>query len=555
MPARPPEPQDRSITQWVDFTDFTPGCFNGSWVAGATPVITAPQAAADPSDTINVMALPNGGLAPMVRIEHTYVFPRSTTTPTTFYQVGMICNPTTDGDELVCMFEGNARGRLFYVMSYLPATTTPQSVYSQTNSLSTGYFGCPYPQMTRMQTVATATSKPGQPVVVFPYADSTDSHGNSGHLFVYPALTAPTAYGLQDLIKSATPGPWSSVTGQVIVHQGRVITLSGIDYPWPRGGINTNEQICFTTPSNSDTFKFQQEIMVPEFPYGYGGAGSISASELFLIKKRGGGVVITGDINTPYVTFLPGVQPTGNFYGNAGASPAGLFYCSDGQGAWFWNGGNASQKISAQLDDDFFVIRHLTPEQNNLRYYAQPWGEWVLFSNNWLYNLNIKSWWKFGTAFTTVSPALNTLFYYTPGSSTDVMYAGPQLVNTANRTVFACMLTKSKAAEKWKWKSLPIKLSENKYINIRECVIYASVDTVTTTGTIQVQFWLTGSVVFTHQITTIPDYPKMFRFPVGVTVADNLVVSMIATNSGGISAPYVHQISFGINTRQHLKTL
>src|SRR5208282_2542453 len=122
------------------------------------------------------------------------------------------------------------------------------------------------------------------------------------------------------------------------VHQNRIIVLSGVTYDYPAGsGFDTNEQICFTDPPNSAALGFQQTVLVPEEPYGYGCAGSISAGELVLIKKRGGGVVVTGDIFSPNVTDLPGVEPTGGIYGNASSGLDGFFYCSYENGAWVWN--------------------------------------------------------------------------------------------------------------------------------------------------------------------------------------------------------------------------
>lgn len=69
-------------------------------------------------------------------------------------------------------------------------------------------------------------------------------------------------------------------------------------------------------------------------------------------------MVVNGDIEAPNsVLFLPGIEPTGDIYGMAAAAEAGLFYCSTHRGAWLWNGGNTSQKISRQLRDDFFDVQ------------------------------------------------------------------------------------------------------------------------------------------------------------------------------------------------------
>lgn len=546
-----PQQQTPRIEQWVDISTFNPGCYNASFISGAKPIVMAPQAAATPTTTYQCMGLNNGGLGPLPELTTSYSYPARTGNYHPLYQVGFITNPTTKGVEILHMIESeNGPGHLFQVRSFHTWNGTYHTAYGVVNSKSTGYFCCPYPVMTRMVKTATATSKPGNPQIVFPWSDPTDAHGNSGHLFVYPEITHPTNYTLTDLIVTKT-GHYQSVTGQVIAHQGRVVVFAGVTYSWPIGtGVQTNEQVCYTTPSNSDTYKFQQEIFVPEYPYGYGGAGSISASELFLIKKRGGGVVVTGDISNPSITFLPGVQSTGDIYGQAGPSPAGLFYCSDKQGAWMWNGSNTAQKISNQLQDDFYIVPDITPLQNNICYYAHQWGNWVLFSNSWIYNLTTSSWWNLTT---TSIP----LFYYQPGESSDTIYAGVQTIKTTNSTIFAYKIDKSTPVQSWQWKSLPMRLSENKYIDIREIMLYASNPDASATSQIEVSIWINGSYVFSFitQVGEIGVYPHLLRIPCGVVTAENIICKIRAYSASGHSAPILHQISFGIKTRQHIATL
>ena len=56
----------------------------------------------------------------------------------------------------------------------------------------------------------------------------------------------------------------------------------------------------------------------------HGAWGSISASELFLVRHSGGGYVISGDLNSPTVTRLPGVTSTNGIVQVAGQTPIGL---------------------------------------------------------------------------------------------------------------------------------------------------------------------------------------------------------------------------------------
>ena len=141
---------------------------------------------------------------------------------------------------------------------------------------------------------ATILEIPYQPVAVFPTGGPADTTAG-GQLYMYPNPATPTSY--IPFAMMANPG--DSITGQTIVHQSRIFVLAGVDYGYPAGGgFATNENLNFTDPPLSASMGNQQTVLVAEEPFGYGCAGSISAGELFLVKKRGGGVVLTGDIET-----------------------------------------------------------------------------------------------------------------------------------------------------------------------------------------------------------------------------------------------------------------
>ena len=64
-----------------------------------------------------------------------------------------------------------------------------------------------------------------------------------------------------------------------------------------------------------------REVFVQENPFGYGAWGSISASELFLVKNRQGGVVIQGDLNSPTVTSRCPASPSYGVMSRGGSRP------------------------------------------------------------------------------------------------------------------------------------------------------------------------------------------------------------------------------------------
>ena len=259
---------------------------------------------------------------------------------------------------------------------------------------------------------ATILTPPYGPVCVFPAggpATASQTSTQQGQLYMYPNPAARSAYGVFAMMAVG-----ASVAGQTIVHQSRILNLAGITYTYPAGsGFDTNENVNFTDPPLSASYGFQQTVLAAEQPFGYGGAGSISAGELFLVKKRGGAVIVTGDIFAPSVTILPGVTSTGNFYGQGASTPAGFVYASEDNGMWTWNGSNTSQKISANLDDAFFLPPEFSGgmESNNYAYNAQEYGNRIYTSNNWMLDLNNNAWW---TYFPRKAQGGHDLFYVQP---------------------------------------------------------------------------------------------------------------------------------------------
>ena len=554
MPAHPRGVEPESDFQWLDLEDFSAGIYDYSHVANQSPNVPGPVNAADPNQTFSCIALPKGGLGPLPGLAQSYEWPGDYISDADNYIVGLLVHDElANGDtEAVAMFQADdGTTQYWQAWSYIPETNVGGLIVQ--NIIATpgpGLFGSPYPQMTRAAATDPTTTV-GNPVVVFP-GPWSDPDGN---VYMYPDPAAPTTYGAKALYAAG-----AGVAGQVLVHQSRIIVLSGIDYPYPAGGgFNTNEQIAFTDPPNSDILGFQQTVLATEQPYGYGAGGSISAGELFLVKKRGGGIVVTGDIYSPNVTILPGVTSTGGFYGAAHSGQIGFVYCSYDNGAWVWNGGSTSQKISMQLDDSFFLPPEFaTMLSNNYGFYVRCIADRIYFSNNWFYDLNTSSWWRY---YPTKAQGGLDLFYTQEVDGGDI-YAGRLSFSDTDRN-FLYRFDQSVPTHTWQWQGLPRRLTKNRFVEIRQVVVRASSNSGNGNGQITVAVFNGATQV--GSVTTpegsIGAAPTMIRMPIGAVSAgstpyasEDITVRISATGNGD-AAPNLHSCSLGWNQRAQAPTI
>jgi hypothetical protein len=558
---------DARVEQWLHLDDFAAGIFDGSYISTAEPIISAPFGAAQPTGTFCCASLPSGGLGPLPGISQ--VFGYSTPFPGTtdiLFITGFINNPglVNLDDELIILLEGDDGTHHYNLAySYVPQTTTANAITNatETNASFAGYVGSPYPAWTRISSQPVIGDEGyivPTPVLVWPATALTDSHTDQGHLWCYPPVGSPTEFSAQDLVNTETSGN----TGQVICYDSRVIVLSGVAYSWPvSGGVATNENINYTDPPESEDYGDQQTLLVAEEPWGYGAWGSISVGELMLVKKRAGGVMVIGDIDAPSsVIYLAGIQPTGDIVGSAGVNQIGLIYCSEGRGAWVWNGGNTSQKISAQLQDNFFDCSSTVIPSNNYGFYVESWQDWILVSNNWLYNPDTGGWWRIypptgaGNEFVTGQ----TFFWWSKARLGYQRYAAPLAIGNGAESSFGLdwfsRFDSTVPASAWSWTSLPMHLvpTADRVVDVRQIVLRLSSPDGTTTAH--------ASIVINNDfeastIGTIGPDPTTFRFNVGIGALglEDVVVEIFTWNTDG-SAPILHSMDIGFNVRASINT-
>jgi hypothetical protein len=364
--------------------------------------------------------------------------------------------------------------------------------------------------------------------------------------FLYPD---PTASGLTFGIHTML-----NAVANTLAHQNRIIYLTQelINYTSSSTFAGGNEAFNYTDPPNGIAIPGQLAIFVQEDPSGYGAWGSQSASELFLVKNYGGGVLITGDLNSPDVIRLPGVTPAYGLMSKAASTPIGLVYASNNRGLWAWNGGNTSIKISEQLEDNFFVNNLLPPIVDGPTVDICRWGDWIIATNDYLYDTQTQSWWNM------VDSIWGRHQWYAVSSDGRYLYAALATIPGGNNVGPGAIIEiydRQTPSSSWTWSSLPIKIPTGEMFReaaIREVVVKASGAGQITVGLVGRNHLLTTDSPSSTATFTSTSQTQTIRVAIGArTVAGPLIAEDITlilsaqATTPGTPAPTVHAVSIG----------
>ena len=238
------------------------------------------------------------------------------------------------------------------------------------------------------------------------------------------------------------------------------------------------------------------------------------------------------------------------------AGPLGLVYCSEQRGAWSWNGGNTAQKISRQLRDDFYDATTGTGLlSNNYGFDVFHWQDWILFSNNYLYNADTNSWWVLyptDANGTGLVPG-HTLWWWNEGRFGNQMYGAPLRFGTAAglNMNWWYKFDSEVPAPHWQWVSLPIEVITNgdRVLDVRQ--ITCELSDPSNSGNCTVTVTLNGNVVGTTTAGEIGPHPSPFRFNVGNQGRgiEHIDIQFNGDNAVSGSSPILHSCDIGYQPR------
>lgn len=558
-PAGPGDPRG---LEWVTWNNFSPGIISQARFAygaadnGAPVPFTGQPAAAQADGTYGCIALPNGGLGPMPGYNGVIDAPSEAfqSDVTDFWVSGaFVYGPVvgTDGgsggDELVYCIDSvnSSNNRLQAICATQTGGLWNRVIHSRTGTSSDNPgevygFTAALTMTNASDPTGVATGTAGLAMTTAFIADAA-AIGAYGYLAIYPDPSSPGTTAVPHDYSADLPGQPDGETGILFGHQGRIVIFQQNTYLWtPDASLAAPlDQIYYTDPANtvpgngSGDSLAQDEVFVQEWPLGAGAWGSISAGELFVVKNRGGGYIVSGDLDSPTITFLAGITPT--FGANYLAAPGlqGMVYASSNNGVWVWDGGNVSVKLSNQLNDDFFVVPTHLPTIGPPGSFQQ-WADLIITPNNYVFDTVTGGWWRLDDAAVPFS-------WFGLSSDADTLYCFPNRIPDDTETV-AWKYSKSVPSTAWQWKSYPLERSLFRQIIVREVVIRAQgVGTLTVTLN-----GVNGTELGTSPATPVsidsPDQPVYLRFDTGI-LAQDITLTLLAEGTDGGPAPVVYAIS------------
>lgn len=554
--------------KWLVLDDFTPGIIQrlGQSRSGYGP---APLGAAAASGTYRCYALPGGGLAPLPRRTFSMIPP----------DTAAVFNGATQ------VFNSGFKAHPKFSWGPAFGTTAPEFAIRDIRNTSDPTFNVNFYMGHEYTTAATPTE---QRIAIVRHdftggawthrllqsitgANAQVTGRTSPVYFVQTALTEPGGAGVPETVvvwmvvkaqrttapstdaqtrSAMEPGPLNTGTsiqtldfvGIPIAHQGRVVSIRRVvSYvnSTDKRYIQSDNWMDWTSVGTADQETLGSLInYFPETPFGSGAWASVSASDLFIVKHFGGGVLIQGDLNNPMVRRLPAVPSTNGSECVGVMTQLGFIYGVNRGGVYAWQGGDGAELLSGQLDQDFWLPADTTTFQNFQGQFSTI-GDLILCPNNWVYSITTKSWWR-------IEDTASLIFHMFDVDPTSAyLYATPVSFNPGD-TPAVYGFRQDQGASSYRWTSQPILTTDSRQASIDEIVLTAQ-GNGTVTITIDGQ-----AVAFDIASATSP---VRIRKTLGRSVdVLTLQVDSTETTGGVVGAPIIYEIRLGLKEERGLPT-
>lgn len=522
---------NESQLQWIELADFR---------AGIDINLSDDPCTASPTNTFSCEASPQGQLKPLWKQDYTLTYdalPDGTLGGSYAYHItGFFAIPCISDFTLPRLHEFwigvewvDGTDREFDLRRYRTFDATWDTVLAShvnSNVPTTQQF-------VNMNAIATRANRatptdPGTPVVIINY---TAPDGSDRTLWQFPDEASPGTTAV-DVLFTTTLEPLS----RMIAHQGRIVFAARTQYSHGADGIwLTNENIFFTTPNDTDTLESATASQyAPENPSGYAIMASMSANELFMVKRVGGGVAVTGDLSSPTVInypMIPAAIPC-----VPAVTPFGVVYLGRSGGVYLWAGADTAEPIGRQLEDYCWQVSTSgLLEYSNIL--CMLGTDYLVLPRGWIFSFKTGTWWRLEDE----ANLRQHLWAFQEGfaDTGGYLYGCTSSFTTTGQVIVYGWDTRTPASS-FSWQSHPLLPTREKLVMVREVIVEAlGVGNVTVTLT--ARDGTTSAQTFAFNSTTNPTKVRQDYRVYG----DNIICRIQSAHTSTGAAPTVLRVSIG----------
>lgn len=465
--------------QYITIDDFSPGIVqrvNSGVLTGAAP---GQIGAARADGTFRCVALPNGGLGPLPKRYYDYehaAISADTKTMAGFHLMGPLTTIEEDNPDLDEQDPDLHQVALFIAYGYTTGGTKHEvietlNLYKDTTLIlqdsSGGALNGRYAPV--FMTPHVSNNDTGK-IITFNWQRIADSGATDLCQLFYPyhdggGPSTPTSPYTQEF-ENVFSNP-DEIAGIQTAHQGRIVVASLLIQLWAdrADNLNTPENLYFTDPlttlnkTGSNVLRLGEEA-----PYGVALLASLTASDLLVIKQKGGGYLVQGDLIYPTVRHLPGITSPGGTWCEGVNSSIGFLYGVNNGGVRLWTGGEGSDQLAPQLDPSFWIAESLSALQHYKGKFNQ-WNDYILVPNNWLFDTVTKGWWRLE------DPDEMVYFSYEPSPFNNVLYAARTTFSDAEPICVSGWDGKTPASS-YSWAGQPLPIAMERRVTAREVGLF-----------------------------------------------------------------------------------
>lgn len=541
--------------EWLEIKDFTPGIFD-------TVTPNNPPGTATRENTFKCIASENGALIPMPRRVANYEHENlDSSEPSSdgFYFIGglFVADPIFDGTTPVGPDQNNSE--IFMAFEWFDTTTSDrrqqirryqrhsatqewETVFDKTSADQT-YDANYRPARCVFQSSRSNRADDtivGVPVVIMCYDGILEEFPDDQNAAVTDTFAMP---------KPADGFPQPSL---IISHQNRVVVFPLTLYAFGQGEVYaTNEGIYWTAANDvgtNDAGDFTNVVFGSENPTGYQCGASLSANELLLLKSKGGGLLLRGDLGNVTAINLPNVFSPGFSDSHGCRTKIGYAYCIDNGGMYVWQGGDSAEDISLQLASNFWRPTDQVGDYYRSHTTCTKWGNWIATPNNWLFDIDRGGWWRFD------DPSFAELYHLDSDWTGRWLYGSRHKFSHDAEDQFVFHeYDRQLGAVTYSWQSHPIPATMERTVQIRECILVMSGH-----GDFEVTCIGREGETDTQSYTVDDDFPVAMRGPLACK-GTNIQVHVVSTANNEDDdplpegAPVLHAIRLGLAEREHME--